>query len=56
MWLLFTSEKKPVVQQNANNSSRLLKFTQFADDTTTIYRGFNLDIVKETVENEIKKF
>ena len=38
-----------------NNSSRLLKFTQFADDTTTTYRGFNLDIVKETVENEIKK-
>ena len=38
-----------------NNSSRLLKFIQFADDTTTTYRGFNLDIVKETVENEIKK-
>ena len=34
-----------------NNSSRLLKFTQFADDTTTTYRGFDLDIVKETVEN-----
>ena len=36
-------------------SSNLLRFTQFADDTTTTYRGFDLDIVKQIVEKEIKK-
>ena len=37
------------------NSSNLLIFTQFADDTTTTYRGSDLDIITQTVENEIKK-
>ena len=38
-----------------SNSSRLLRFTLFADDSTTTYTGSDLDIVKETVESEIKK-
>ena len=38
-----------------NNSSNLLRFTQFADDTTATYRGFDLDVVKQTLENEINK-
>ena len=47
LFLLYVNDMK--------NSSRLLRFNQFADDSTTTYTGTDLDIVKETVENETKK-
>ena len=47
LFLLYVNDMKA--------SSGLLRFNQFADDTTTTYTGKDLDIVKETVENETKK-